>query len=340
MSYGDQLSQSWVLHRQRRTRSAPTVVSLFAGCGGSSLGYSIAGFRELLAVERDPHAVATFRRNFTGVDVYDGDITDLSVRACLRRCGLTAGTLDVLDGSPPCQGFSMLGGRRVQDPRNRLFEQYVRLLRGLRPRVCVLENVPGLVAGAMRFVFAEMLRAIRDAGYDVAARRLNAMHYSVPQSRRRLIVIGVRRDLKTVPSHPTPHGRLITAQQAVDGVDKQLWRSLAPLNRRIWRRARVGQRGCDVDLVSRTGRRGSYFSRVKVNPYRPAPTLTKGSGDFLHWTEPRSLAISEAKRLTSFPDAFTFEGSFHEQWARIGNCVPPLFMRAIAEHLRAEILAT
>ena len=61
--------------------------------------------------------------------------------------------------------------------------------------------------------------------------------------------------------------------------------------------------------------------------------------DFLHWTEPRSLAISEAKRLTSFPDAFTFEGSFHEQWARLGNCVPPLFMRAIAEHLRAEILA-
>jgi DNA (cytosine-5)-methyltransferase 1 len=104
----------------------------------------MAGFRELLAVEWDDNAVATFRLNFPDVPVYHGDIARLSVEQVLEMTGLQPGELDVFDGSPPCQGFSTAGKRQMDDPRNQLFREYVRLLRGLRPKVFVMENVSGL----------------------------------------------------------------------------------------------------------------------------------------------------------------------------------------------------
>jgi hypothetical protein len=118
----------------------PTVISTFAGCGGSSLGYKLAGFRELLAVEWDDNSVETFRLNFPGVPVYHGDIAKLTGAECMRLAGLNGpGVLDVLDGSPPCQGFSTAGKRKFDDPRNSLFREYARLLKELQPRVFVMD---------------------------------------------------------------------------------------------------------------------------------------------------------------------------------------------------------
>ena len=193
--YPAHLEACWREHLKPGEPDAPTVVSLFAGCGGSSLGYSMAGYRELLAVEWDDHAVETFRLNFPGVPVWQGDIADLSVEECLRITGLNPGELDVLDGSPPCQGFSTAGKRRMEDGRNQLFREYVRLLRGLRPKVLVMENVSGLVKGKMRVIFSEILRDLKASGYKVSARLMNAMYFGVPQSRERMIFIGVREDL-------------------------------------------------------------------------------------------------------------------------------------------------
>jgi DNA (cytosine-5)-methyltransferase 1 len=171
------------------------VISLFAGCGGSSLGYSMAGYRELLAVEWDKHAVETFRLNFPGVQEWQGDIADLSVEECLRITGLQPGQLDVLDGSPPCQGFSTAGKRKMDDGRNQLFREYIRLLRGLQPKVLIMENVSGMVKGKMKLIFVEILKELKASGYHVSARLMNAMYFGVPQSRQRMIFIGVREDL-------------------------------------------------------------------------------------------------------------------------------------------------
>jgi DNA (cytosine-5)-methyltransferase 1 len=132
VDYPTILEEAWVQHLAPREPGAPTVISTFAGCGGSSLGYSMAGFRELLAIEWGDNAVQTFRLNFPDVPVYHGDIAKLSVEECIRLAGLGGpGELDVLDGSPPCQGFSTAGKRQMDDPRNGLFREYVRLLRGL-----------------------------------------------------------------------------------------------------------------------------------------------------------------------------------------------------------------
>lgn len=190
--YPAHLEACWKEHLAPRAPDAPTVISLFAGCGGSSLGYSMAGYRELLAVEWDKHAADTFRLNFPDIPVWQGDIADLSVEEILRITGLEPGQLDVLDGSPPCQGFSTAGRRKMDDGRNQLFKEYVRILRGLRPRAFVMENVSGLVKGKMKLIFAEMMRDLKGSGYEVSAKVLNAMYFGVPQSRERLIVIGMR----------------------------------------------------------------------------------------------------------------------------------------------------
>jgi len=200
--YPAHLEACWQEHLAERKPNAPTVISTFAGCGGSSLGYSMAGFRELLAVERDDNAVETFKMNFPGVPVYHGDIAKISVDRVLEMTGLKPGELDVFDGSPPCQGFSTAGKRIIDDPRNQLFREYVRLLRGLRPRVFVMENVSGMVKGIMKIVFVEILKELKASGYKVSARLLNAMYFGVPQSRQRMIFVGVRDDLGVEPSHP------------------------------------------------------------------------------------------------------------------------------------------
>lgn len=334
--YPAHLEAAWQQHLAPRAPDAPTVISTFAGAGGSSLGYSMAGFRELLAVEWDDNAVATFRLNFPDVPVYHGDIAALTVEDVLQRTGLQPGELDVFDGSPPCQGFSTAGKRVLDDPRNGLFREYVRLLRGLRPKVLVMENVSGMVKGKMKLVFAEIMRELKASGYVVSARLLNAMYFGVPQSRERMIFVGVREDLGKKPSHPEAQTRPVTVGEAISFSSTEVM--APPLDGKfgeLSKRLRQGQSISDL-----TGSYGHGNQRIRASAV--CPTLVKtaifGAPKMIHPTEDRGLSIGEAKRLASFPDCVQMRGEYKDQWARIGNSVPPLMMRAIARHIRAEIL--
>jgi DNA (cytosine-5)-methyltransferase 1 len=315
-------------------------VSTFSGCGGSSLGYQLAGGKVLLAVEWDDNAVATYRLNFPDTPIYHGDIGKLSVEACCEKAGVQPGELDILDGSPPCQGFSTAGKRDFGDDRNQLFREYVRLLRGLRPKVFVMENVSGMVKGKMKMIFAECLRELKASGYKVKARLLNAMYFNVPQSRERLIFVGVREDLGAEPGHPKGQSRPITVQEAWRGIVNTAddLRDATPKDTyavvKAARRLRPGQ-SC----------KRKYFNLVRAAWNRPSPTIAKSHGQSLsmaglmHPTETRRPTIPELKRLGSFPDSYQFIGAFSDRWQRIGNSVPPNFMRAIAEYIRDNILS-
>lgn len=314
-----------------------TVVSTFSGCGGSSLGYQLAGGKVLLAVEWDKHAVDTYRKNFPTTDVYHGDIAKLSVADVLKRTGLKPRQLDIFDGSPPCQGFSTAGKRVIDDPRNGLFREYIRLLRGLKPKVLVMENVSGMVKGKMRLVFAEILTELKASGYRVSCRLMNAKWFGVPQSRQRVIFVGVREDMKAEPSHPKAEQDPITLREALRGVAREDVPQLTPKYRAMAPLIRPGECAADHDP-------GKGFQNL-TRPHwdRPCFTITKmnpgnGRGTPLHPTEDRSLSIPEAKRIGGFPDSFQLDGPFAERWARIGNSVPPPFMRAIADHIATEIL--
>ena len=336
MDYPAYLEAAWAQHLAPRLAGAPTVVSTFAGAGGSSLGFSMAGYHELLAVEWDKNAAETFRLNFPRTAVYQGDIARLSVEECMRMAGLTGPRqLSVLDGSPPCQGFSTSGSRVLDDPRNQLFREYVRLLRGLQPAAFVMENVSGMVKGKMKLVFAEIMRELKASGYLVSARLLNAMYFGVPQARERMIFIGVRADLGLRPSHPAPETRPIAASRAILGADTSDNILAKPQIAERMKAVRPGQNIKQAEGIS------AYFDHWRCPIGRPAGTLTKtiGSGVSLyHPVEHRNLSRGELMRISSFPDEFQFAGSYKNAVARMGNSVPPLFMRAIAGHIERELL--
>lgn len=312
------LDAAWAQAHAPRAANAPTVISTFAGCGGSSLGYAMAGYRELLAVEWEQNAAETFRLNFPAVPLYHGDIAKLSVEECLQRAAIAPGELDVFDGSPPCQGFSTVGKRDVGDSRNQLFREYTRLLSGLRPRAFVMENVSGMVKGDFKLVFAAILRALKTCGYRVKARLLGAHFYGVPQERERMIFVGIRDDVAAEPSHPSGWSEPVSLVAGLAG--------LAGL-------AGVREGFGPTHLA---GVRNEDFENKWRSPLRPCCTVVKSRPPILSFTvgDQREMTPRECARVGSFPDGFQFIGGASKAVERIGNSVPPLLMRSIAAHVR------
>lgn len=344
IDYPAHLEMMWQKAIAPRADDAPTVISTFAGGGGSSTGYHMAGFRELLAVEWDDNAVETLRLNYPHLDIYHGDIAKLSVEDVLKRTGLQPGELDIFDGSPPCQGFSTAGKRDFNDDRNQLFREYVRLLRGLRPKVFVMENVSGMVKGKMKLIFAEILRKLKASGYKVSARLLNAKYFHVPQSRQRMIFVGVRNDLGIEPSHPKAESGGIPVRIA--------WRGL-PTTKEVpeighcWIAVKSGSKTESALFRTKPGGKvGSFGGSKRFDLDKVATTISTGgllpgypgSSWPSHPVELRGISMREGARCCSFPDEFSFGDDWKQGAKRIGNSVPPLFMEAIARHIRTAIL--
>lgn len=336
------LTEAWAQHLAPREPNAPTVISTFAGCGGSSLGYSMAGFREALAVEWEQNAADTFRLNFPHVPLYHGDIAKLSVEECLRLAGVAPGELDVFDGSPPCQGFSKAGKREIGDQRNQLFREFVRLLSGLRPRAFVMENVSGMVKGDFKVVFAEILRTLKACGYRVRVRLLNAMWFGVPQARERVIFVGVRDDLGVEASHPSGWSDPVTPRTAFVAVDTEDSKPVAPWLLKAAQGMEAGNYSWGNALQAfmfHKGTPGGSVSTKLLSWDRPACTIVKneiGPSGVIHPDRTRYLSVGELRRIGSFPDAFRFTNR-KSAVERIGNSVPPLLMRSIARHVRTLI---
>lgn len=303
----------------------PTFISTFAGTGGSSLGYHWAGFKELLAIECEDHAVECFKLNFSEVPIWQRDITTVTAKEILDFTGLKVGELDVFDGSPPCQGFSTAGKRQVKDPRNQLFEAYVQLVNNLQPKVFVMENVSGMAKGTMKGKFIEIIRALKSLNYRVKSKQMNAMYYGVPQSRERIIFMGIRNDLNLVPRYPIPCGKIISVKKAIGHLAKER-PELKIKDPKTW-----------------DGKISGHFSSIRINPNRPSPTLAKTNRPncdtgLNHYQFCQSLSIEEMKILCSFPVSWILPGAYSAQSARLGNAVMPKFMQAIAETIKKEIL--
>ncbi len=196
--------------------SRPIGIDLFAGAGGMSLGFEQAGFDIVAAVEIDPIHCATHEYNFPDATTICASVIDLTGDEIRRRAKLGTKDIDVVCGGAPCQGFSLMGKRVFEDPRNQLVFHYVRLVRELNPKYCVFENVKGLTLGKHAQFLAELIAALDEVGYDVLTpyQVLNAADYGVPQDRRRLFLIGTRKGLK-LPEYPTPNRDRITVWDAI-----------------------------------------------------------------------------------------------------------------------------
>jgi DNA (cytosine-5)-methyltransferase 1 len=180
-------------------------VDLFAGAGGLSLGFQQAGFAVLTAIEHDPIHCATHEFNFPQCSVICRSVADIDGDYIRSHSPIGEADITVVIGGAPCQGFSLIGKRALDDPRNGLARQFVRLVGELRPRFFVFENVKGLTIGRHRLLLQEIIDDFRDLGYSVREpfRVLNALHYGVPQSRERLFLIGAKKGVR-LPAYPMP----------------------------------------------------------------------------------------------------------------------------------------
>jgi len=355
------------------------VVSLFAGGGGSTTGYRMAGCRVLWANEWIKAARETYAANHPSTVLDARDIHDLDADDIFAAIGLKEGELDILDGSPPCQSFSMAGQRERgwnkkrdygdgHEQRNTdLFFEYARILRDLHPKVFIAENVSGLIRGIAKGYFKKILQTLKECGYRVEARLLDAQWLGVPQHRERIIFVGVRNGLDARPAFPRPLSyrysmrdalgvALRTKSYSTNGwIEGDAAAATVVRSDRYWTDRLINDSsgfmrnkdmtdGYDPPTVS--ARVGSQFHRRTVelddacNTIAANGTMQRFEVDELKLPlERRKLTIAELRRICSFPDDYVLTGSYTEQWARCGDAVPPVMMSHIAATVRDSIFA-
>jgi DNA (cytosine-5)-methyltransferase 1 len=361
-----------------RSSGSLTAIDLFAGCGGLTSGLRAAGFEVLAAIEKDPDAARTYEANHSTVSLYESDIRLISPRAVLRALNLPPGkTLDLIAGCPPCQGFTRLtesSGRR--DRRNGLVRQFLRFVREIKPKVCMLENVPGLVRTRKgKRYFNELVRGLEKIGYKITYQVVELADYGVPQFRKRLVLLAARR--KAIPIPPPTHrdparagksGRgawrtvrntiaglppppLRSAVRAGEAVAPYKWhysRDVAPIVRRRLAHA-LGNGGQRTSLPESLrlechDQSDGYFDVYGVMDWdRPSPTITSGctnasKGRFGHPGEPRPLTGTEAALLQTFPLSYKLEGEGLESVAaQIGNALPRRFAKVVGRAIAKRL---
>ena len=343
----------YVIPTMAQARAVPDngyhLVSTFTGAGGSCLGYRLAGFRTLWASEFVGAARSVYQLNHPGVPVDPRDIREVRPEDILAAAGVDQGQVDVMEGSPPCAGFSLSGnrerswGKKVSYSNKRqqvddLFWEFGRLVKGVRPRAFVAENVAALAAGKAKGYLLRILRMLRNCGYRVECRKLDAQWLGVPQQRERLFFVGMRDDLGIAPAFPAalPHRHLV--RDALDGIDAgDEWWPCSELAERYWRMAGHTTTGRFSDVLLRTQGRNAWFQQVRLRRNRVSPTLMQGSRHLFHPDVPRTLSVRELKRIMSFPDDFVLNGSANQNWERLGRAVPPVMSFWVARTVREQL---
>lgn len=249
-------------------QARPTAIDLFSGAGGLTVGLLNAGWDVRGCVDTSAACAATHYLNLPQIPMHVGDVSRLSGDNLLDLARLKPGSLDMLAGGPPCQGFSILGRRESGDPRNRLFLDFMRLATELRPKVVLIENVPGLATLEGGAVMRAISEAFDQAGYDAACAELVAAQYGVPQLRWRMVFVGWRRDTNRSGGFPFPtHGRAGIGDLVPN-------RTLAPVHAESF--LRTWEAISDLPEVAAGGRTYRYMRNPLCN-YQLA--MREGTGD-------------------------------------------------------------
>lgn len=336
--------------RARTVTGVPTAVALFSGAGGLDLGFHMAGFRILLSTDSDPLAEKTHKGNWPDVPFLCKDVRALSIADVLKVT--KSRRPDVLIGGPPCQGFSTLGSRLSSDPRNVLVDEFIRLAEGLRPQALVIENVRAIATEYKGRYRDYVMQRLTEIGYRAHFAVLDATAYGVPQRRKRAFFVAFA-DPRIDFEFPTPtHGEgypepIATVGAAImDLVDKgeEVPNHIAlQHSEKVVARYRYVPEGGMLpppEKLPKEIRRENFGSTYKrLSRFMPALTIVPGNNALpIHPVLDRSLTPREAARIQSFPDSWVFEGDRRRQCILVGQAVPPLLARALAQSVRERIL--
>ena len=339
-----------------------TVIDLFCGCGGLSLGFEKAGYHILLGIDNWKDALITFEKNHKNSNTLCADLSELSALDVEKEiCGKK---VDVIIGGPPCQGFSIAGKRIVEDDRNILYKSFVRMVEYFKPRAFVMENVPTILTIGQGVVRNSIVSDFESLGYHVVCKVLTASNYGVPQNRRRAIFVGLLDELFDFNIPEVEHK--VTCEEALsdlpegsleDGagypigsnsVYQRLMRSNSNgvYNHTITEHdektktviSMVPDGGNSLDLPEEMRHiRNVHIAWTRLNSKKPSITIDTGHRHHFHYCWNRVPTVRESARIQSFPDDFIFLGSKTSQYKQVGNAVPPIMAKAIAEHLKKNL---
>jgi DNA (cytosine-5)-methyltransferase 1 len=334
-------------------------IDLFCGAGGMSLGLKMASFDIKLGLDFVKDCEDTHNLNFPNIPFICGDISDVSGSQILEKIGLKKGELTLVSGGPPCQGFSTVNGksRFLENPKNKLFVEFVRMIDELSPTWFIMENVTGLLSMNSGAVKEAIFEAFKNIGYNVEAKVLNAAEYGVPQNRKRAIFIGNNAGYKIEfpePEYGIVNNQLgifttnqikpfVTVGDALKGIenDSKLLNHVLPVHADIVlkRMSFVPEGGTQKDIPTEFKPPQKFMNTYgRLHSEKPANTIhtrfdVASTGSLYHPKENRALTVREGARLQSFPDTYIFSGKKGSQYRQVGNAVPPLLAHAIGKKI-------
>lgn len=344
------------------------VLDLFCGAGGLSLGFKLAGYNIVGGIDFFPDAIKTHETNFKDSISICGDIKEIDDEKVKKLFG---NKIDIIVGGPPCQGFS--AGNRQQtedDPRNKLFFEFIRFVKILNPKAVVIENVRQVLTKDNGYAKNKIFEILEDLGYNVDVRVLLSSDYGVPQNRNRAVFIGVKKDISNFNYDDIKKAtKKITVAEAIGELysleDKEEMilenKPITPFQKYIRGKSSkienhipkypnkdvqermefVPQGGNWQDVpnhlwkVQRNNRHSSAYRRLDEK--KQSITIDTGHMNYFHPIYNRVPTVRESARIQSFPDDFIFEGTPTSQLRQVGNAVPPLMARAVANLIR-EVL--
>jgi len=351
-------------------KNSLSVIDLFAGVGGLSLGFEMAGAKVLMANEYDESIATSYVKNRPNNNMIIADITKLDIETTFADI---KDSVDIVIGGPPCQGFSQKGQRKtINDPRNFLFKYYFNVVNFIRPKYFVMENVPNLLTAENGYFKKEITELFSSVGYTINSEVLNASDFGVPQNRRRAFIIGKLGDKKVV--FPQKTDKKTTAWEAIsdlaflnsgEGSFEQSYRNSCQSDYQkllrgscnklfnhvatshsdiaVKRMSMIPEGGGRRDLpkeeLTKSIYSGTWGRIIKTDVTVTITTRfdTPSSGRFTHPFLNRAITVREAARLQSFPDDFIFYGTKTSQMKQVGNAVPPLLAKAVAEAIIKDI---
>ena len=340
-------------------------IDLFCGCGGLSYGFEQAGFHILLGIDNDAKALETFELNHKGAKSICGDITQISYEKNIKPL-IGEKEIDIIVGGPPCQGMSLSGPRKFDDPRNKLYLSYIRLVEEIQPKAFVIENVPGLVGLFEGRIKDSILERFTELGYDIQFQILCSADYGVPQKRQRVIFVGTR---KGEYHYPLPSDEVITCEMALSdlpslenmlGGEEQDYmldpqnayqKKMRKYSKKVHNHIAANHSDKVKKIISLVPAGGNYkdlpeeyrntrnfhVAWTRFPDDKPAPTIDTGHRHHFHYKYNRVPTVRECARIQSFPDHFLFLGNKTQQFRQVGNAVPPLMAEAIAETVKEAL---
>ena len=335
------------------------VLDLFAGCGGLSYGLGRAGFEIVAGVDSWGDALITFEKNHPNAATINLDLSDFDPVDIEKKTGEN---FDVIVGGPPCQGFSISGKRNPDDPRNKLYRGFVRAVEHFKPKIFLMENVPNLISMDNGRLKDEIIKDFENLGYDVKFKILLASDYGVPQSRRRVIMVGMLGENNFSFPEPVFLDNKISTAEAINDLPEGSTEMGAvhlvkPLSEyqikmrqaedKIYNHEITNHDTKTISTIALVPDGGNYkdlpihlqdtrkvnIAWTRHNSKQPSFTIDTGHRHHFHYKYNRIPTVRESARLQSFPDNFIFYGSKTSQYKQVGNAVPPIMAEAIGKEL-------